>query len=53
MVIKGKRSDFKSKDWGSNLPGLGLGEFPTQKKASGPVPSYAKFLIKRVDSSTA
>ena len=33
--------------------GLGLGELPTQKKASGPVPSYAKFFINIVDSSTA
>lgn len=33
--------------------GLGRGEFPTQKNASGPVPSYANPLMNSVDSSTA
>lgn len=33
--------------------GLGRGVLPTQKKASGPVPSYANPFINIVDSSTA
>lgn len=33
--------------------GLGRGVLPTQKNASGPVPSYANDLINIVDSSTA
>lgn len=33
--------------------GLGRGVLPTQKKASGPIPSYANPLMNNVDSSTA
>lgn len=43
-----------SSGYGMMYPsGLGRAVLPTQKNASGPVPSYAKPLMNNVDSSTA
>lgn len=43
-----------SSGYGMMYPsGLGRGVLPTQKNASGPVPSYANDFMNNVDSSTA
>lgn len=43
-----------SSGYGMMYPsGLGRGELPTQKNASGAVPSYANPFMNNVDSSTA